>query len=68
MARADGVSFFYVIQWVGLQGWDHRGVSFAEQSIRVKGSPGTAYIRIYAYDKDDKLVEVAKQSFEVAVP
>lgn len=65
---AEGISFYYVIQWVGLQGWDHKGTTFDDQSIRVKGSPGTAYIRIYAYDKDDKLAEVAKEAFEVVVP
>ena len=65
---AEGISYYYVIQWVGLQGWDHKGKTFEDQSIRVKGGSGTAHIRIYAYDNEDKLVEVAKQSFEVEIP
>lgn len=64
----ESISFYYVIQWVGLQGWDHKGKTFQDQSIRVKGSAGTAYIKIYAYDKDDRLIEVARQDFEVEIP
>jgi hypothetical protein len=65
---AESISFFWVITWVGLQGWDHKGKSFQDQSIRVKGQAGTAYISIYAYNNEDKLVQVAKQPFEVVVP
>ena len=63
--RVEGLSYDWIVEWVNLHGSSHKGKSFAEQSISVKGSPGTAYLRIYAYDKDQKLVEVAKQSFVV---
>src|SRR5689334_187454 len=46
----EGVGFVWIIEWVGTHGWDHKGTSFSEQSIRAKGRPGTAYIRIFTYD------------------
>ena len=63
--RVEGVSYVYQVEWVNVHGSNHKGRSFEQQSITVKGSPGTAYLRIYAYDKDQKLVEVAKHPFVV---
>ena len=63
--QVDGVGFVWLIEWVGTHGWDHKGTSFSEQSIRAKGRPGTAYIRIFTYDANGTLVEVAKKPFEV---
>ncbi len=63
--KVEGISYLWVIEWVNLHGGSHKGRSFEEQIISVKGSPGTAHVRIYAYDKDGRLVEVAKTPFEV---
>ncbi|HZE96106.1 MAG TPA: hypothetical protein VE981_03695 [Planctomycetota bacterium] len=63
--KVEGISYIWIVEWVNLHGWNHKGSSFSEQSISVKGSPGTAYVRIYAYDREDKLVEVAKAPFQV---
>jgi hypothetical protein len=60
-----GVPYIWTVDWVGIQGVRHQGWSFEEESLRVKGAPGTAVLRILAYDRWDRIVEVARASFEV---
>lgn len=59
------VPFVWRIEWAGLDGIRHQGKSFREESIRVKGDPGTAVIRIFAFDLDDNLIEVTRASVRV---
>ena len=59
------VPFLWTVEWVGAQEPLYQGSSFREQAIGVKGSPGTATIQILAVDHGDRLVEVARASFEV---
>jgi len=63
--RVEGLSYVWQVEWVNVHGSNHKGRSFEQQTISVKGSPGTAYLRIYAYDKNQKLVEVAIHPFLV---
>ena len=58
------VPYLWVVEWVGLHGTRHQGYSTHEEQITVKGSPGTAQLRILALD-GDREVEVARASFEV---
>jgi hypothetical protein len=66
---ADGqvvgeVPYRWVVEWVGVHGSQHQGYSMREEEISAKGGPGTAQIRILAYDQSNKVVEVARASFE----
>ena len=36
----EGISYWWRIEWVGVFGTLHKGKSFSEQSIRIKGSRG----------------------------
>ena len=60
-----GVPYVWRVQWVGVDGIRHQGHSFDPESIRVKGTPGTATVQILAVEFGDRLVEVARASFEV---
>ena len=60
-----GVPYVWRVQWVGVDGIRHQGHSFDPESIRVKGAPGTATVQILAVEYGDRLVEVARASFEV---
>jgi hypothetical protein len=60
-----GVPYVWTVDWVGIRGLHHQGWSFEEESLRVKGDPGTAVLRILACDRWDRIVEVARASFEV---
>jgi hypothetical protein len=62
---AEGVPYIWVVDWVGVHGVEHQGRSYREESIRVKGGPGTAWIRILAFDRYDGLIEVARAPVEV---
>jgi hypothetical protein len=66
-AAVDGVPYIYVIDWVGVHGVEHQGHSYREEAIRVKGGTGVAWLRILAVDRYERLVEVARSSFEVNV-
>ena len=59
------IPYVWKIDWVGIDGSHHKGVSSVEQSIRVKGSPGRAKLRIFGKDAADELVEVASATIEV---
>jgi len=61
----DGVPFIWVVDWVGVQGAEHQGRSYHEESLRVKGGPGTAWLRILAFDHGDRLIEVARAPVEI---
>jgi hypothetical protein len=63
--RVEGISYVWQVEWVNVHGSNHKGRSYEPQSITVKGGPGTAYLRIYAYDKNQKLAEVAIHPFVV---
>ena len=67
-AAAEGVEYVWFVDWVGVHGVEHQGSSYREESIRVKGGPGVAWLRILAVDRYGRLVEVAKASFEVNQP
>jgi hypothetical protein len=62
------VPYVWVVDWVGLHGAEHNGESSREESILVKGGPGTAHLYILASDPNGRLVEVARTRFEVAYP
>ncbi|HLY73989.1 MAG TPA: hypothetical protein VKU80_07705 [Planctomycetota bacterium] len=66
-AVVEGVAYVWIVDWVGVHGVEHQGVSYREEAIRVKGGPGTAWLRILAVDRYDRLVEVARASFEVTL-
>ena len=63
--QAQEVPFVWKIDWVGIEGSHHQGYSYKEQSIRVKGAPGKAKLRVFAKDPGDELVEVANMTIEV---
>ena len=59
------VPYVWKVDWVGIDGSHHKGISYEEQSIRVKGAPGKAMLRIFADDPAGALVEVASAAIEV---
>jgi hypothetical protein len=59
------VPYVWKVDWVGIDGSHHKGISYEEQSIRVKGSPGRAKLRILANDSAGELTEVASATIEV---
>jgi len=59
------VPFVWKVDWVGVHGIRHQGSSYNEERIQVKGGPGTAVLRILAFDPAHRLVEVARATFEV---
>ena len=59
------IPYVWKVDWVGIDGSHHNGRSYVEQSIRVKGSPGRAKLRILAKDAADELTEVASAMIEV---
>lgn len=61
----EGISYWWRIEWVGIFGVLHKGKSFEEQSIRVKGSRGEAFLQIMAYDRDGRETTVVRQAFKV---
>lgn len=61
----EGVPYIWVVDWVGVHGVQHQGRSSREESIRVKGGAGTALIRILAFDREDRLLEVARAPVEI---
>lgn len=62
---AEGYSILWAVDWVGVRGSKHKGTTFSTLDIRSKGSPGQSAIRVYAYDGDGNVVQVAKEDFEV---
>ena len=64
-AIEQGVPYIWVVDWVGVQGVEHQGRSYREESIRVKGGAGTARLRILAIDRGERLVEVASIPVEI---
>jgi hypothetical protein len=59
------VDYQYKVDWVGVEGPIHKAKSGVFQKIRVKGSPGTATLRILGYDAQDNFGEVAKFEFQI---
>jgi len=64
-AIEQGVPYIWVVDWIGVQGVEHQGRSYREESIRVKGGAGTARLRIFAIDRGERLIEVAQASVEI---
>lgn len=64
----EGMPYIWYVDWVGVHGVEHQGRSFYEESILVKGGPGTAMLRILAHDRYDQLVEVARAAIQVSWP
>lgn len=62
---AEGYSILWAIDWVGVRGSRHKGRTFSMLDIRSKGSTGRGAIRVYAYDADGNVSQVAKEEFEV---
>jgi hypothetical protein len=62
-AERRGVGYAWSVDWPGLPGSLHRGKSFAEESIRVKGLPGLGFLRIYAEDEAGRRVQVLRREF-----
>ena len=60
-AEKRDVGYSWSVDWPGLPGAMHRGRSFAEESIRAKGLPGTAQLRIYAQDRAGRRVQVLRR-------
>lgn len=59
------VPYVWKVEWVGVEGIRHQGYSYEPESIRVKGGPGIALVRVFAIDRGHHMVEVASASFEV---
>lgn len=59
------VPYVWRVDWVGVKGIRHQGRSADEERIVVKGEPGTAVLRILAFDRSHHLVEVARATFDV---
>lgn len=62
---AEGVRYLWSVDWPGLNGTRHRGTSFKDELIRVKGGEGQACLRIYAYDAGGAVTQVLKEPFQV---
>jgi hypothetical protein len=58
-------SFQWSIEWVGVEGSKHKGMTGASEKIRVKGNPGTATLRILGYDAQGNWGEIAKHVFQI---
>jgi hypothetical protein len=63
--QAREVPYIWKVDWVGIEGSHHQGYSFKEQSIRVKGAPGKARLRIFAEDPAGERIEVANTTITV---
>ena len=63
--EARELKFRYVVDWSDIKGSRHTGETFVPQLIRVKGNPGKALLRVYAYDANEALHQVAQHEFEV---
>ena len=61
----EELSFWWQVDWVGLKGTQHKGKSFRDQSIRVKGDLGTATLRVFGQDEAGNWAQAAKVSIEV---
>ncbi len=59
------VHYEYSVDWPGVRGMKHRGVSFRSESILVKGPPGQGVLRIYTLDANGNFVEGVKKEFMV---
>jgi hypothetical protein len=66
--QAREVPFIWKVDWVGIDGSHHQGYSYKEQSIRVKGAPGKATLRVFAEDSAGERVEVANSTIDVVGP
>ena len=64
-AIIQDVPYVWRVDWIGVQGTRHQGHSYIPEKITAKGSPGTATLRILAYDMHESLVEVASATVEV---
>jgi hypothetical protein len=60
-----GADFKWSVEWVGVEGSNHKGTTNASEKIRVKGGPGTATLRILGYDAQGNWGEIAKHVFQV---
>ena len=58
-------AYEYKIEWVGVGGLHHKAKTGIYEKIKVKGSPGTATLRILGYDAQDNFGEVATHTFQV---
>ncbi|HLY10107.1 MAG TPA: hypothetical protein VKW04_12440 [Planctomycetota bacterium] len=63
--QAVSVSYQWSIEWVGLEGSNHKGKTGVSEKIRVKGGAGSATLRILGYDAQGNWGEIAKQVFQV---
>lgn len=61
----EGISYWWRVEWVGSFGALHKGKSFKEQEIRVKGGRGEAVIQILAYDDSGKETTVAREKIQI---
>lgn len=62
---AEGVSFYWMVDWVNLKGMQHKGKTFRDVDIRVKGNLGIAALRVYALDPNGNWAQVGIESIEV---
>jgi len=58
-------AYEYKIEWVGVGGLSHKAKTGIYEKIKVKGSPGTATLRVLGYDAQDNFGEVATHTFQV---
>ena len=59
------VPFLWTVEWVGAEEAQYPGTSFREQAIGVKGSPGTATVRVFVREGENQQVEVARSTVQV---
>jgi hypothetical protein len=59
------VSYQWSIEWVGVEGSNHKGKTGIAEKIRVKGAVGNATLKIMGYDEKENWVTLATQVFRV---
>jgi len=66
--HVSGIPFVWMVDWVGVRGLNHNGISDRQEEILVKGTTGTAVLRILAIDRQNQMKEVARSTVEVVAP
>jgi hypothetical protein len=59
------VHYQYAVDWPGVKGMVHRGISYKSESLSAKGPPGTAVLRIFTVDANGNFVEGLKKEIQV---
>lgn len=60
---AEDLPILYAIDWPTVNGMKHKGKTFTSLSQTAKGGPGNGRVRIYTYDDNGEVVQVAQGEF-----